>query len=335
MKKIILLTIIGIYFTFTLTSAIVLGEETTEDNASSGLFTPELELVVVSDYNEVIEPSVTEEITFKVKFRLNMGSFAARIFLNRRIGRVIMFGFPYFFKFINKLPKANISLSVDAPEGCQAVLDKEEVELDYNNEFEEAEFKLSVTIDEDAPALKKMDVTVKADYPGLGRIGSVSNQTDNISFMPKYESLFTVDIESDLIIPPQKETIVPINITNRGNGESSISISIKTFEQENWNITFDSEEITIDVGKTELVNMYVKPPVEFDNVPLTLKFTSTSTVENVDDTLRQGSSVESIITFYNDGSLEKDEGFDITMIIIIAVIILIIFVLVAFILKRR
>jgi hypothetical protein len=129
--------------------------------------------------------------------------------------------------------------------------------------------------------------------------------------------------------------MVPINITNNGNGESSVRISIKNFGQNNWNITFDQDEITIGVGQTKSAMMYVKPPKEFDIEPLTLTFTPTSTVEDVDDSYLQGDSVDSIITFNNDGSLEEDEGLNVTMVFIIAIVVLIVFVLIAFILKKR
>jgi hypothetical protein len=334
MKKIILLTVIGIYLTFVLSSPFVLAEDTTDNNAGSGLFTPEIEFDIDSEIKEPISPSESKDIKFKVKFKLNLGSIAKPFFFNRRIGRAVMFGFTYFFKLLNKLPKANLTLSVEAPDGCQAELEKEEVTLDYNNEFEEAEVKLTITIDEDVTALQKMDAIIKVDYPSQGRIGAFSNQT-NISFMPEYVSNLSVEIDSELTIPPLKESMIPINITNNGNGESSISISIKTFNQENWNITFDLDEIKIGVGQTKSAMMYVKPPKEFDVVPLTLTFTPTSTVEDVDDSYRQGISVDSSITFYNDGSLKEDEGLDLTMVLIIAFVIFIVIVLIAYILKKR
>ena len=333
MKKIILFLVIVIYLAFALSSPIILAEDSTENNGESGLFTPEIEFEV-SEFNEVIEPSVSKDITVKVKFRLNLDSIGKRFLFNRRIGRAIIFGFAYFFKVINKLPKANLTLLVEAPDGCQAELEKEEIELDYNNEFEVAEVRLTITLDKDSTAFQKMDVNIKANYPGQGRIAAYSNNT-SISFMPKYESNLSVDIESDINIPPLKETIVPINITNNGNGRSSVSIMINTFDQENWNISFNQDEVTIDVGKTKLVNMNVKPPKEFDNVPLILTFVPTSTVENVDESYRQGTSVDSSITFYNDGSLEYDEELDLTMIIIIAIVVLIVIVLVSFIIKKR
>jgi hypothetical protein len=334
MKKILLFTVIGIYLTFGLFSPVVLAEDTPENSTGSGLFTPEIELDIDSEIEKPISTSESKDITFKVKFKLNLGSIAYRLFFNRRIGRAIMFGFTYFFKFLNQLPKVNLTLSVEAPDGCQVGLDKEKVELDYNNEFEEVDVKLTITLDDDVIALQKMDVKIKADYPGLGRIAAFSNNT-TISFMPDYVSNISVELDSELKIPPLKETMVPINITNNGNGESNVIIGIKNFNQNNWNITFDKDEITIGVEQTKSAMMYVKPPKEFNFETLTLMFTPTSTVEDVDDSYRQGDSVDSDITFKNDGSLEDDEDFDVAMILIIAIVVLIAFVLIAFFLKKR
>ena len=74
---------------------------------------------------------------------------------------------------------------------------------------------------------------------------------------------------------------------------------------------------------------------KFDFETLTLTFTPTSTVEDVDDSYRQGDSVDSSIIFNNDGSSEDDEEFDVTIVLIIAIVILIVFVLIAFFLKKR
>jgi len=334
MKKIMLLTVIGLYLTFGLFSAVVLAEDTPENNTESDLFTPEIEFDIDSEIEKPISPSESKDITFKVKFRLNLRSIAKRFFFNRRIGRAIMFGFIYFFKILNKLPKVNLTLLVEAPDGYQAELDKEQVELDYNNEFEETDVKLTITLDEDVKALQKMDVKIKADYPGLGRINAFSNNT-TVSFMPDYVSNIGVKIDTELTIPPLKESMVPINITNNGNGESSVRISVKNFGQNNWNITFDQDEITIGVGQTKSTIMYVKPPKDFDFETLTLTFTPMSTVEDVDDSYSQGDSVDSSITFYNDGSLEEDEEFNVIMVLIIAIVVLIVVVLIAFILKKR
>ena len=102
-KKIILLTVIGIYLTFALSSPIVLAEDTSEDNGGSGIFSSEIQFDVDSEIEEPIQPTGSKEISFKVKFKLlNIGPIAKWFFFNRRIGRVIMFGAlqGYFFRFL-------------------------------------------------------------------------------------------------------------------------------------------------------------------------------------------------------------------------------------------
>lgn len=333
-KKIILFTVICIYLTFALSSPIVLAEDTSENDGSTGLFSSEIEFEVESEIEDPIEPLGSEEVKFKVKYKLNLSSFAKRLFFNRRIGRMIMFGFGYFFKFLRRqLPMANLTLSVEKPDWCQAELDKETVEFEYNNAFEVAEVTLKITLNETVPALEKSDIIITADYPGFGRIETNSNST-NISFMPAYVSNINVEAEKELTIPPLKETMVPINITNEGNGESSVSIQVES--QKNWKIILEQEEITIDVGETKQVMMNVTPPKGFNNITIPITFAPISTVEDIDEPYRKGTHVNFGITFINDGSLEEDDGvLDSTMILIIAFVVIIVIILVEIILKKR
>jgi hypothetical protein len=328
-KKIILLTVIGIYLTFALSSPIILAE----DNEGSGLFSSEIEFEGYSEIEDPISPSGSEETTFKVKLKLNISSIAKWLFFNRRIGRVIMFGFGYIFKFLGQLPKANLTLSIEKPDWCQVELDKETVEFDYNNEFEVAEVKLKITLNETVPALEKSDIKITANYPGIGRIAANSNNT-TISFMPKYVSNIIVEAEKELTISPLKENLVPINITNNGNGESSVSIQVS--DPENWNITLEQEEITIGVGKTKQAKMFVTPPKGFDNETIPITFIPISTVDDVDDIHRKGTNVVFGVTFYNDGILEDGDGeLDLIMILIIGIIVIIVIILLTIILKKR
>jgi len=321
-KKFILLTVIGIYLTFILTSPIVLA------------ISSEISFEVDTEIEEPIKPEESKEIGFKVKYKLNITEFAKRFYFNRRIGRMIMFGFfrLYFFKYLIPRPKANLTLSVDKPDWCDAELDIYEVEFDYNNIFEEAEAKLKLTLNENAPALQKGEVKIIADYLGQGSIGATSNST-TISFRPAYISNIFVEAELVHTIPPLKETLIPINITNNGNGEGSVSI--QPLDQEKWNITFEQEEILIGVGEEKQIMMIVKPPKNFDNVTINLTFVPLSTVEDVDYSYRQGNNVDFGITFYNDGSLKDEDELDLTTILIIAFVVVIILIIVAIILKKK
>ena len=245
-----------------------------------------------------------------------------------------MFGFfkLYFFKYLIPRPKANLTLSVDKTDWCDAELDIYEVEFDYNNIFEEAEAKLKLTLNENASALQKGEVKIIADYLGQGSIGATSNST-TISFMPTYISNIVVEAELEHTIPPLKKTSIPINITNNGNGESVVSI--QPLDQEKWNITFEQEENVIGVGEEKQIMMTVKPPKNFDNVTINLTFVPLSTVEDVDYSYRQGNNVDFGITFYNDGSLKDEDVLDLTTILIIAFVVVIILIIVAIILKKK
>ncbi len=322
-KKFILLTVIGIYLTFILTSPIVLA------------ISSEISFEVDTEIEEPIKPEESKEISFKVKYKLNISNIEKWFYLKRRIGRMIMFGFfqGYFFKFLrSQLPKAHLNLTIGKPDWCEAELDNYDVEFTYNNKYEEVDVKLTLILNKNAPALKKSEVKILADYLGQGSIGAISNST-TISFRPAYISNIVVEAELENTIPPLKKTSIPINITNNGNGEGVVSI--QPLDQEKWNITFEQEEIVIGVGEEKQIMMTVKPPKNFDNVTINLTFVPLSTVEDVDYSYRQGNNVDFGITFYNDGSLKDEDELDLTTILIIALVVIIVIIIVAIILKKK
>jgi hypothetical protein len=322
-KKLVFLTIIGTYLSFILVAPI--GSAISSEIAFD---------VVEKEILEPIKPSESKEITVNVKFKLDISGLIGRFYLKRRIGRMLAFGFfkGYFFKFLKQLPKANISLSIQRPDWCQVNINENFVELDHNNVFQEAEIKFTITPDKNAPAFQKEDITVIASYPGLGSIDEITNST-NISFMPAYVSNITAEAKSNYTIPPKKETIISINVTNNGNGESKVNIT--GFEKENWNITADQENI-IDVGETKEIFIVVKPPKNFDNESVAFTLESMSTFENVDDKYRVGETIDLSITFYNDGSLKnEDDDIDITNFIIIAFVVIIILIIVFLIFGKK
>jgi len=321
-KKFILLTVIGTYLIFVLSAPYVFAipSEISFD-------------IDVKEIKEPINPSVSKEISFKIKYKLNIGNFAKKFYLNRRIGRMLAFGFfrGYFFKFLIKTPDANLSISIDSPVWCKAELDKYNVELKYNNEFEEADVKLTFILNETAPALKLSEIKITAVYPGVGSINSISNST-NISFMPAYISDISIEAATNFTIIPLKETMIPINITNNGNGECSVNII--GFEKEKWNITTEQNNI-IAIGETKEIMISVIPPKKFDNESITFTFAPMSTVGGVNNSYLQGKSVDFSITFYNDGSLKDDDNIDVTSIIIIAFIVIIILIIVFLLLRKK
>lgn len=320
-KKIIFLTVIGTYLTFILFGPAV--------------FAIPSEMAIEVEDNEIdepINPSESEKIVFKVKFKLDMSGISKMLFLNRRIGRIYAFGVIYFFKFIRPIPNANISMSVDSPTWCQVDFDSDSVELDFDNVDQEATLTFNITLDKNAPALVKDQITINANYPGIGRIDSVSNST-NITFMPAYVSNISVESMKNYTISPKKEIMIPVNITNNGNGQSMIGVT--GFEKDNWNITPDLENI-INIGETKQIMIKIIPPKDFDNETITFTFNPMSTVENVSESYLQGESVELSITFFDDGSLDEgNDDIDITSLIIIAFVLIIILIIVYILLRKK
>jgi len=322
-KKLIFLTLIGTYLIFTLSAPISLA------------ISSEIALdIAEKDIDKPINPSESKDISIKVKYRLDISGLIKRFYLNRRIGRVIAFGFlkGYFFKLLSN-PMANLSITTKNPEWCQVDLSEDYVVLDYNSEFQEATIIMNITLDKNAPALQKEYITITAIYPGEGSVIDTTNST-NISFMPAYISNITSVAKSNYTITPNKENIISINVTNNGNGKSMVNLS--GFEKENWNITPDQDNI-IEVGETKEIMIRVTPPKKFDNESISITLEPISTVENVDDSYRQGNNVELSITFFNDGSLkdEDDNDIDITSAIIIAFIIIIILIIIYLIFRKK
>jgi hypothetical protein len=322
-KKFIYLTIIGTYLIFILSAPIGLA------------ISSEIEFDIgETEIVDPIKPSESNELTFNVKFKLNLSGLQKIFYFNRRIGRVIAFGLlqGYFFRFLKQLPKANVSLSVEKPVWCQADINEIFVELDYDNVFQEAQLKLTITPDNNAPALQKGDITIIASYPGVGSIDG-STITTNISFMPAYVSNISVEAKSNYSIPPKKQSILSINVTNNGNGESKVNLS--GFDKEDWNITTYQENI-IDSGETKEIIIGVKPPKNFDNESISFTLEPVSTAKNVDNKYLLGENVEFSIIFYNDGSLKDEEDdIDITSVIIIAFVLIIILIIVFLLLRKK
>ena len=322
-KKFIFLTIIGTYLLFVLSAPIGLAITS--------------EIVIDVEQKEIDEPiklSQSKNIPLNVKFRLELSGLLERFYLKRRIGRVLAFGLfqGYFFKFLTD-PSANISISVDKPDWCQAELNENNIELVHRADYQEMTLSLTITLDKDAPAFKESDITIIAKFPGQGMVSETSNST-NISFMPAYVSNITAESKSDFSISPNKENTISINVTNSGNGKSMINIS--GFEKDKWSIAPEQDTV-IDVGETKEIMILVTPPKKFDNESITFSLKPISTVENVDDKYRQGENVDLSITFLNDGSLkdEEDDAIDITIAIIIAFVIIIILIIVFLILRKK
>lgn len=317
----------------TISSTSVVAKNTSED-AGLALVSPEISIELDSQLDKPIATSGTKTIDITVKYRLDIDDLTARLFFNRRIGRFLLFGFGYILK-IKGEPPAKIDLGVECPDWCTVSVEPSNVTTEISNAFKEAEpAQLTISVNEGAPALEPGDITITAESKALGGIAKSTNET-TISVMASYDSSLEINATSSMEIPPVNETIIPINITNNGNGETMVQVSVVT-SPENWNISLYEENITIDVGETKQIDLIVKPVKSFENETIQLKFTSTSTSdEDVNDTYLQGETTSLSIALSNDGSLEEENGVPVFEIATLAIIIIAIIVIIMLFLKRR
>jgi len=327
MKKIILI-ISAMYLLSIFTLPVVFAEEKTQQTQTSGFFDSDISLEFTKNLtDEPIIPMQTQQVEFKVKFKLNMGSFAKWFFFNRRIGRLILFGPGYFLK-MRGLPEATLNLTLDYPEElCEAELDTYSLTFDYDNTYKESTVKLTFFVNENAKALEKGNIKIQIDYMGHWTIKGFSNST-NVSFIVAYVPDISVEAESELTIPPLQNTSIPINITNNGNGDSTILFSY--IIPENWTVIFDEEDFVLKTNETKQITLTVNPPKEFTNQTINFSFTPRSTPG-----LYEGSTVVLSINFINDGSLEEEMGKDVLFVGIIILIIVILLVLTLLFLRRK
>lgn len=325
MKKKIIFTILVIYLFSILASPTVFAEQKIQ---TSGFFNSEISFEFTENLTfQPINPLQTQEVEIKVKFKLDMGSIAKWFFFNRRIGRLILFGPGYFLK-IKGQPKATLNLTLDYPEElCTAALDTNTLTFEYDNTFKEATTKLTFNVNENAKALEKGDIKIQADFMGHWTIKGASNST-NVSFLVAYVPNILVEAESEFTIPPLQNTTIPINITNNGNGDSTILFNYVT--PENWTTSFNEEDFVLKVNETKQIILTVNPPKEFTNQTINFSFTPRSTPG-----LYEGKPVILNINFINDGSLEEEVGKDVLIVGIIILIIIILLIITLLFLRKK
>jgi len=332
-KKIIIIVLLSIFFIATISSTSVISKSSSEI-AGIALVSPEISIDYESQIDGPISTSGTKTIDLTVKYRLDIDDLTARLFFNRRIGRFLLFGFGHILK-INGEPSSKIDLSVECPDWCTVSLDTLNVTTEISNVFKEAEpVQLTILVNESAPALEPGAIVITAESKAVWGIGGATNET-TISVMASYDSALEIDTSLSREISPVNETIIPINITNSGNGETMVKVSLEKYPK-NWNISLSKENITIDGDETKKVNLIVKPVKTFENETIQLEFTPTSTSdEDVSGADLKGDVVSLSLTLLNDGSLKDENGLPGFEIIVILSIIIVAIIIVVLFLKQK
>lgn len=338
-KRIILLSIITIYISSIVISPIIPAAVTSQIN-----------LTTDAKIETPLKIGEQKEIEIQVNYIINLGTlnnFLFKLGLLGRLGRLIIFGPGYMLPILSKLtkgdqyPTSTLNLSIESPEWCTANLKPSEIQFKMDKALTDGRTQtttLTYILKDSAPALQNESIIINANANGIGSIPQATNSF-SVSIIPEYISDIVAEADNNFTIPPLKNYSVPINITNNGNGETSVSFEIN--KPDNWNVSYSSEEIIIPKNETkQMILTVVNPPKDFDNETLLLTIKPKSTMEGYEGNASdlEGISITIDFTFNNDGSHDGDDNdivIDITLLIVILLIVVVLIIFLFFFFYRK
>jgi len=241
-------------------------------------------------------------------------------------------GLIYNFLYVGRRVDIKLEL-IDYPREWSTVFipsDTITVNLPRNvNQLIEKSIVIMVSVDESAPAYKDGTISIRATVPKIGIIDGFSKEVQLTVKAAYFPMLSIMPLLGDKIkISPYKETKIPLDIQNLGNGRTRVFAEIENASK-NFNVSI--EDIIIDVGETKQIFLTVIADHKFDVESIILKFTPAWS----ENPVLTGKSSSFKLSFINDGSYKEDLGFKIDITIIITVIVIIILIIISVLLLKR
>lgn len=295
--------------------------------------TTEIELIDASKLDNPIPPNTTIEMDVKIKFKFETPTLFPAFLINTRIGKWIMF----------RNTKYNMTVEIklqheETPNWYTLKLDTNKITIkNISTNYQEATTKLTLTVKENAKALETGTIKLQANFTPESKWGLTPSE-DKIekTITVAYQDNIETSVKNQTIkITPTKTTYIPIKITNKGNGKTTIKTDIKNIPP-NWTISLNETDITLDINEEKEIHLNVTSTKNFDNETITIQFTPILTKNNT----YKGETKTLELTLQNDGSLKEEKILQIdttTLIIILATLIsaIIILIIVYILLKKK
>jgi len=280
-------------------------------------------------FDKPLPPGKPTEVNVTVKFKFDTPLLFPKFLIGTKLGKWIM------FRDFNANMDAEINLkAVSTQNWCKVKLEQDKVKIkNMSTEFKEVKTKLEITIDKGTIALSKSMIKLQGNFTSKEKWGlQESGDSKEFPVTAGYDGTIAYTVENHTVkIPPLKTTNIPINITNKGNGNTSVKLDVST-EIENWSISFNQTEIILGLDETKTVYLNVTPNVkDFDNETIEIKLLPMLT----EDTSLQGETVMFSLKLVNDGSLKETRGLQVDTTILTALIVILIVVLILIILLKR
>lgn len=318
-KTIILLLVASLLCTMIIPSTVVAEKDDVKK-------TSKMASMITVDWDTTDEPIVPlgelRKIDLNITYSVAKGGLLANLL------------FPFY-----KDKQVDINLDiVDMSKGCTAILDQRTLTTVISDEPQELTAKLSVSVDETAPAYGdgyvKFNVSVDPLKGPLGLINYIDGfeQEFTVNFAPAYLPLIDIELPQGNFyeIAPFNETEIPVTIKNLGNAKTKVFVEVEN-ASESFNIFLNN--VTLDFPDGEkTIYMTVIADNKFDEETIKLKFTPARD-ENIED---KGDPEYRNLVLENDGSyVEEENGIEIDTTIILIIVVIIILLIAALILLKK
>ncbi len=210
----------------------------------------------VSALNEPLVIDASVSIPIKIKYWTNIPD----------VFKKILFPFNNLILYGSILsPMQTIHLEVlDIPDWANIYISSPDILTDIPFEGDgpvEIETNLIISLRVEAPA-ESYKIDIKASCDSIKRLNGFSHQ-EAIEFTPQYRPGFSVTVSNRSVnTPPDKKTIIPIEVKNMANKLSRITPSIVD-NLSDFSIKLNPPLLNLYIDETGTINVEVKPPSNF------------------------------------------------------------------------
>jgi hypothetical protein len=193
-----------------------------------------------------------ETITFNLTYKLVYGGLFPNL---ARLAAIIYAGRPIVVRIE----------PIESPDWVIASVDQSPQTSIQVDQPSDLQARLSIKVDEDAPAYGGGYVKLRITVPQIGGIGKFETEVD-VKFDPGYLPIVQPQFPEGeyKLIGPMDTAVFPIEFINMGNARTRVYFEIVSISDEGWSAII-TDEIVLDEneGSKETVWLTIKPPKSF------------------------------------------------------------------------
>jgi hypothetical protein len=243
------------------------------------------------------------------------------------------------YPLLLKGKKIDIKFTIeDKPDWCEVMLFTDTITTEISEEIQVHSSKIIVSVNNNAPIYERGMVKINISIPAVkGPFGLITfidsfTQSFSVDVTAGYQGLLTAEyIQGNYIeISPNKAKTIPIEITNKGNGQTTVFVELRGPISKSLNINYP-EEIELDIDETKSLELIVTANNDFDEQDIEIRLIPSYSLEKG----KVGNTLNLRLNLKNDGSYVQEGLYIIFLLIFLIVLIISGFVVFRMMKKRK